>query len=93
MKRLAQAGTLYVLMVVVGTRALLFLQQVFVVRILSQSAFGQAVYLVRLVGLLSLFAGLGISAGLLKYAAEPVGKEKRKSLFSAGHPFRCITKQ
>lgn len=79
--RLLNVGVFHVLVVVIGIRGMSFFQHIALARILEPGTLGLAVYIVRLVAMLSIVAPLGLPTSVLKFVAEPVSEERRRAIF------------
>jgi len=70
--RLLSTGVVHVLVVLAGTRAMSIIQQIVLVRLVSQDDMGGIIYSMRIVQLLALVAGLGMTTAVLKFCSEPI---------------------
>lgn len=80
-RRLMETGFFHVLVITIGVRGAGFLQQIGLARILEPEEYGMAIYVFRLLALVCVAADLGISTSLLKFSAEPVDDERKKTIY------------
>jgi len=82
--RALRAGVPHVLLLVAGTRGMLFIQQIALARILTQEDLGRMSYVVRIMMLITVVADVGMCTAVLKYAAEPIEEARRNDIYRTG---------
>ena len=83
-RRLFGAGVPHVLVLVAGTRGVLFVQQIALARILTPDDLGRLSYVIRLMMVITVLADLGMCTGVFKYASEPISDAERNDLYRTG---------
>ncbi len=91
LKRLLVTGVPHLLTAIVLTQGMNMIRQVLLRWLLAPDDIGKIAYVMQIVDLIVLFADLGISAAVLKYAAEPISDEQRNRIYSAGIFWSSVT--
>jgi O-antigen/teichoic acid export membrane protein len=83
-QRLLTTGVPHLFVALALTQGISIVRRILLARMLSVAELGQMTYVMQIADLLAVAVDLGLTTALLKYAAEPVGNERRRELYCAG---------
>ena len=81
-KKLYNKGALHITIGTFVTKFVAFFGSIVVVRLLSKSDYGMMSYVENIYSYALIFAGFGLSNGILRYLVISEEKEKKKSIFN-----------